>query len=100
MTPKYIREPCVYILASKANGTLCVGVTSNLIERVWQHKKDVLERFTKLYSVHSLVWYEQHGTMEGAINREKAIKKWKRAWKVRLIEKSNPQWADLYAGLV
>ena len=86
----------MYILASKRNGTLYVGVTSNLVQRVWQHKNDLVEGFTKRYRVHSLVWYKSHDTMEGAIAREKAIKEWKRTWKLGLIEKDNPRWLDLY----
>ena len=76
-----------------------MGVTSNLAQRVWQHKSDLVEGFTKRYGVHTLVWYEVHATMESAIAREKAIKEWKRAWKMALIEKSNPQWRDLYEEL-
>jgi putative endonuclease len=78
---------------------LYVGVTSNLAQRVWQHKSDLVEGFTERYGVHTLVWYEVHATMESAIAREKAIKEWKRAWKMALIEKSNPQWRDLYEEL-
>ena len=89
-------HPCVYLLASKRNGTLYVGVTSNLAQRVWQHKNDLLEGFTKRHHVHNLVWYEAHDRMDSAIVREKAIKGWKRAWKIRLIETANPQWLDLY----
>jgi putative endonuclease len=92
-------QPCVYLLASKRNGTLYVGVTSDLIKRVWQHKNDVVESFSKKYSVHHLVWYELHENMESAITREKNIKIWKRAWKIELIEKCNPSWRDLYDGL-
>jgi putative endonuclease len=88
--------PCAYILASRRNGTLYVGVTSDLIKRVWQHKNDLVEGFTKQYGVHVLVWYEPHETMESAIKREKAIKKWNRRWKLKLIEQSNPLWRDLY----
>ena len=88
--------PCVYILANRTRGTLYVGVTSNPVQRVWQHKHDLVEGFTKRYRVHRLVWYEVHASMESAITREKALKKWNRAWKVDLIEKSNPTWADLY----
>ena len=73
-----------------------MGVTSNLAQRVWQHKSRLVEGFTKKYGVHSLVWYEVHATMESAIAREKAIKNWKRAWKITLIEKLNPIWGDLY----
>ena len=76
-----------------------MSVTSNLAQRVWQHKSDLVEGFTKRYGVHTLVWYEVHATMESAIAREKAIKEWKRAWKMALIEKSNPQWRDLYEEL-
>ena len=92
--------PCVYILASRRNGTLYVGVTSDLIKRVWQHKKDLVEGFTKQYGVHVLVWYEPHETMESAIKREKAIKKWNRRWKLKLIEQSNSLWRDLYKELI
>jgi len=88
------------MLASQRNGTLYVGVTSNLVQRIWQHKEGMAEGFTKKYGVKLLVWYEQHETMESAITREKALKEWQRAWKMALIEKSNPEWNDLYAGLV
>lgn len=86
----------VYILASKPRGTLYTGVTSDLVGRVWQHKNDVFEGFTKKYRVHQLVWYECGESIEGAIQREKQIKKWNRAWKLELIEKFNPMWDDLY----
>lgn len=95
-----MKQPYVYLLASSRNGTLYVGVTSNLVQRVWQHKNDLVEGFTKRYSVHMLVWYEPCGTMQTAIAREKAIKEWKRAWKVRLIEETNPDWNDLYGDLI
>ena len=95
-----MNQPCVYLLANKRNGTLYVGVTSNLVQRIWQHKKDLAEGFTKKYQVHTLVWYEVHDTMESAIAREKAIKEWNRAWKLELIEKTNPQWRDLYEEIV
>ena len=91
-----MRTPCVYILASKPKGTLYIGVTSDLVQRVWQHKNDFVEGFTKRYRVHTLVWYEVHGSMESAITREKALKKWRRAWKIELIEEVNPVWLDLY----
>ncbi len=94
--PTIERQPCVYLLASKRNGTLYVGVTSNLIGRVWQHKNGALGGFTGRYRVHRLVWYEIHLTMESAIHREKQIKSWRRAWKLSLIEAFNPQWRDLY----
>lgn len=93
------RQPCVYLLANRRSGTLYLGVTSNLMQRVWQHKGDLVEGFTKRYGVHRLVWHEGHDTMESAIAREKAMKAWKRAWKIALIEKSNPLWRDLYQGL-
>ena len=91
--------PCVYILANKPDGTLYAGVTTGLIQRVWQHKNDLVEGFTKRYGVHTLVWYEVHDSIGSAIQREKALKKWKRAWKIRLITKMNPTWADLYDSL-
>ena len=94
------RQPCVYILASRRNGTLYVGVTSDLPARVWQHRNDAVEGFTSRYRVHDLVWFEVHETMESAIGREKAIKEWKRAWKVELIQGFNPEWRDLYANIV
>tara|TARA_B100000614_G_scaffold232035_1_gene226414 strand:+ start:378 stop:668 length:291 start_codon:yes stop_codon:yes gene_type:complete len=91
-----VKRPCVYILASQPNGTLYVGVTSDLPGRVWQHRNDLANGFTKRYGVHRLVYVEAHDTMEDAILREKRIKKWRRAWKIRLIEESNPEWRDLY----
>lgn len=90
-----MKHPCVYLLASRRNGTLYVGVTSDLARRVQAHKDDVAEGFTKRYGVHTLVWYEAHDSMEAAIAREKAIKEWKRVWKLALIEKANPEWRDL-----
>ena len=89
----------VYMLASGRNGTLYTGVTSDTLGRIWQHKNDVLEGFTKEYGVHVLVWYEIHNDVEAAIAREKQIKKWKRAWKIQLIEKENSGWNDLYEKL-
>ena len=94
------KMPCVYMLASRRNGTLYVGVTSDLIKRVWEHKNDVVGGFTRRYGVHSLVWYERHESMMAAIQREKALKEWKRKWKLELIEKDNPGWRDLYEGLL
>ena len=94
------RRPCVYMLASQRNGTLYVGVTSNLVKRIWQHKNQAVESFSSQYHVHALVWYELHPTMESAITREKALKGWKRAWKIRLIEEGNPHWTDLYPTLL
>lgn len=86
----------VYLLASQRNGTLYVGVTSDLVRRIWEHKNDVVEGFTKKYRVHQLVWFEAADNPESAILREKQIKKWRRAWKIQLIETSNPQWIDQY----
>jgi putative endonuclease len=94
------KRPCVYILASKKNGTLYIGVTSNLIKRVCEHKNQVVDGFSKKYVVHDLVWFEIHETMESAIAREKTLKGWKRQWKLDLINKANPDWRDLYGDLV
>ena len=94
------RSPCVYILASKKNGTLYIGVTSDLVKRVWEHKNDLVEGITKEYGVHQLVYFESHEDMATAIQREKQLKKWNRDWKVQLIEKGNPQWGDLFDSLV
>jgi putative endonuclease len=89
------KHPAVYILASKRNGTLYTGVTSDLARRVWEHKSDLVEGFTQKYGVHMLVYYEWHDDMHSAITREKQIKKWNRTWKLRLIERENPGWRDL-----
>ena len=86
----------VYILASKRNGTLYIGVTSDLVRRVYQHKHNLAAGFTKRYKVHKLVYYERHLEAEPAIRREKLLKDWNRRWKLELIEKSNPDWDDLY----
>jgi putative endonuclease len=86
----------VYILASRIGGTLYVGVTSNLIRRVYEHRQGLVEGFTKQYGVHRLVYFEQFDDIEQAILREKRLKKWNRAWKVQLIEENNPNWDDLY----
>ena len=94
------KQPCVYMLASKRNGTLYTGVTSNLLKRIWEHKNHLIEGFTKKYNVTNLVWYEVHETMTSAISREKAIKNWKRAWKINVIEAMNPEWRDLYDDLL
>ena len=88
-------DPAVYILASGRNGTLYIGVTSDLPGRLHQHRSGTLPGFTAQYGVHALVWFEQHATMEYAIQREKRLKKWNRAWKLRLIEGANPDWRDL-----
>lgn len=90
----------VYILCSRRNGTLYTGVTSDLIKRIYEHKNRLVEGFTKTYGVHCLVWYEVHRTADTAITREKQIKKWNRQWKLDLIEENNPEWNDLYNGLI
>ena len=91
-----MKSPCVYILASRRNGTLYIGVTSDIVKRTWEHKSDFVEGFSKEYDVHMLVYFELHDRIEDAILREKQMKKWDRAWKLRLIEERNPQWRDLY----
>ncbi|MGC8494457.1 MAG: GIY-YIG nuclease family protein [Syntrophobacteraceae bacterium] len=95
-----IRQPAVYILVSKKNGTLYIGVTSNLIKRVWEHRNNFVEGFSQRYGVHNLVWYELHESMESAIRREKRLKDWKREWKLHLIERTNPNWEDLYHAII
>ena len=90
-----MKTPCVYILASKRNGTLYVGVTSDLVRRVWEHKNGEVAGFTQQYGVKLLVYLEPHHTMADAILREKQIKKWRRAWKTALIRRDNPDWRDL-----
>ena len=94
-----MKQYFVYILASKRNGTLYTGITSNLLKRVYEHKNNLVEGFTKKYNVHTLVYYEAYNDIYDAIAREKNIKKWKRQWKIELIEKSNPKWEDLYYSL-
>ena len=93
------KQPAVYMLASHRNGTLYIGVTSNLMARTWQHREGLMEGFTKQHGVTRLIWYEQCDDMSAAIHREKQLKKWNRAWKVRLIEERNPEWSDLWPGL-
>jgi len=95
-----MKQYYVYILASKKNGTLYIGVTNNLPKRVYEHKNNLIEGFTRKYNVHNLVYYESYSDTYAAITRKKAIKKWKRAWKTELIEKSNPLWKDLYCDIV
>ena len=94
------KQPAVYILASKRNGTLYIGVTSNLVKRIWEHKNNLVKGFTEQYNVHNLVWYELHDNMASAILREKMLKEWKRKWKLELIEGSNPNWNDLYDAII
>jgi putative endonuclease len=92
-----VKHPSLYILASQRHGTLYIGVTSDLVKRVWEHRNDAVEGFTNKYQVHTLVYYEQHLDMTAAITREKQLKKWNRAWKIELIEHVNPQWRDLWS---
>jgi len=92
-------QPATYILASEKNGVIYIGVTSNLAQRIEQHKSNVVPGFTKKYNVHQLVHYELHTTMEQAIIREKRLKRWQRQWKVQLIEQENPHWDDLSSTL-
>ena len=94
------KQPCVYMLSSQRNGTLYIGVTSDLIKRVYQHRMEMADGFTKRYGVHDLVWYEIHEMMESAILREKQLKKWSRIAKIRLIEQQNQTWRDLWTELV
>ena len=93
-------QPAVYVLASQKNGTLYIGVTSNLVQRVWQHQGDLVEGFTSAYGVHLLVYFELHDNMLAAITREKQLKKWNRQWKLALIEKENPTWQDLWPSIL
>ena len=95
-----MKRSFVYLLASHRNGTLYCGVTSNLIHRVWQHRTGEASAFTAEYGVHQLVWFEEHGDVVDAIRRETQIKRWRRAWKLKLIEDFNPQWRDLYDDLL
>lgn len=90
----------VYILASRRNGTLYVGVTSDLVKRVYLHTEGLADGFTKKYGVKLLVWFEGTASIEAAITREKQLKNWKRAWKIALVERENPEWRDLYPGLL
>ena len=94
------KRPAVYMLASGRNGTLYVGVTSDLPKRIWQHRNDLVGGFTKKYRAHSFVFYELHVDIEAAILREKQLKKWERRWKIELIEQSNPYWRDLYVEIL
>jgi putative endonuclease len=95
-----MRQYYVYIMASKRNGTLYIDVTNNLVKRVYEHRNDLVDGFTRKYHIHNLVYYETYSNISDAITREKRMKKWKRQWKIELIEKSNPQWRDLYSDIV
>jgi len=90
----------VYIMASKRNGTLYIGVTNDLIKRIYEHKNNLVDGFTKKYRIHNLVYYEQTEDVKSALQREKQLKKWNRKWKIRLIEEMNPEWKDLYDSLI
>jgi putative endonuclease len=94
------KQPTVYILASRRNGTLYTGVTGDLVNRIWEHRSGLVEGFTKRYGVHRLVYFEVHDHMPEAIRREKQIKKWNRAWKIDLIERTNPRWHDLWPTII
>ena len=95
-----MKQYYVYILASQRNGTLYIGVSNDLVKRVYEHKQDITDGFTKKYQVHALVFYEAHNNIEEAITREKQLKKWNRAWKIRLVEELNPEWDDLYYQII
>lgn len=95
MQPSY-----VYILSNKRNGTLYIGVTSNLVQRIWQHKNNIIRGFSSKYGLHMLVYYEEYPNIVEAIRREKCLKRWKRLWKLKLIEKVNPDWRDLYNDII
>jgi putative endonuclease len=94
------KQPAVYILTNKPHGTLYIGVTSNLVQRIWQHKSNLVPGFTHKYNLHKLVYYEMSGNMEAAIQYEKQLKKWNRQWKIELIEAMNPEWNDLYSEII
>jgi putative endonuclease len=95
-----MKDYYVYILCNFRNGTLYIGVTNNLVKRIYEHKSDFVEGFTKKYKVHRLVYFEQTSSIESAINREKQLKKWNRKWKLELIERKNPEWNDLYNEII
>ena len=94
-----MKDYYVYLLANKKNGTLYIGVTNDLLKRTYEHKQNMVEGFSQRYNIHNLVYFEQTSNVESAIAREKHIKKWRRSWKIELIEKNNPEWRDLYKDL-
>ena len=94
-----MKQPFIYILASGKNGTLYIGVTADLLKRVYEHREGAVDGFTKKYGVKNLVYFEEYGDINEAITREKQLKKWNRQWKIRLIEETNPTWRDLYEEL-
>lgn len=95
-----MKQPVVYIITNKANGVLYIGVTRNLPKRIWEHKEKLVDGFSKKYNCYQLVYFEIHVTMEDAILREKQLKVWKRDWKIKLIKEKNPDWKDLYDGIL
>ena len=95
-----MKQPCTYLIANKNNSTLYIGVTSNLVQRIWQHKNKQVVGFTTQYNIDKLVYYEQHDNMSDAIVREKQLKKWRRQWKINLIETHNPHWDDLWLSIL
>lgn len=95
-----MKQYFVYILANRRDGTLYTGVTSNLLKRVWEHKNDLVDGFTKKYGVHRLVYFEDTPDVMAALEREKQLKRWRRKWKIELIDKMNPKWDDLYDRLL
>lgn len=97
---EFMKRFYVYILANKYHGTLYIGVTSNLVKRMWEHKSDLVEGFTKKYQVHELVYFEEYLDVQSALSREKSLKAWKRDWKIELIETKNKKWNDLYQDLI
>ncbi|NHI01630.1 MULTISPECIES: GIY-YIG nuclease family protein [Oceanimonas] len=94
------KAPAVYIVTNKRNGTLYIGVTSNLVQRIWQHRQHEADGFTAKYDLHRLIYFESHSSMYDAITREKQLKRWKRDWKIRLIEEFNPHWQDLWNDII
>jgi putative endonuclease len=95
-----MKQPAVYIMASQRNGTLYIGVTSDLVKRTWEHKQGIVKGFSQDHATHLLVYFELHADMTAAIVREKQLKKWNRDWKLRLIEEFNPEWTDLYPSIL
>jgi len=100
MVREKLKQYYIYILASKKNGTLYIGMTNDLMRRVFEHKNDIVEGFTKKYQIHDLIYWESTESVQSAIKREKQLKKWNREWKINLIEKENPFWFDLYESLL
>ena len=95
-----MKAPCLYIITNKTRGTLYIGVTSDLVQRIWQHKNGLIEGFSKRYGLKMLVWFERHDSMESVIVRERNVKYWRRDGKIQIIEESNPTWRDLYPDIL